>query len=103
MGKKFLLVFLAVVVGAGVGYFFGFDHGYEKAVAVVAAIDSFQKCKAAGYPIMESYPEQCKTPDGRNFVNDEAVFCTQDAKLCPDGSYVGRIAPDCEFAACPLE
>lgn len=31
----------------------------------------------------------------------ENVACTMDAKLCPDGSYVGRIAPDCEFAACP--
>jgi len=32
---------------------------------------------------------------------DEEIFCTQDAKLCPDGSYVSRIAPSCEFAACP--
>lgn len=31
----------------------------------------------------------------------EPVFCTQDAKLCPDGSYVGRVAPKCEFKACP--
>lgn len=30
-----------------------------------------------------------------------SVFCTMDAKMCPDGSYVGRIAPNCEFAACP--
>jgi uncharacterized membrane protein YgcG len=29
------------------------------------------------------------------------VACTQDAKLCPDGSSVGRVAPSCEFAACP--
>lgn len=29
------------------------------------------------------------------------VACTQDAKLCPDGSYVGRVAPNCEFATCP--
>lgn len=35
------------------------------------------------------------------FTQDEAVFCTQDAKLCPDGSYVGRTSPKCEFAACP--
>lgn len=31
---------------------------------------------------------------------DETVFCTMDAMECPDGSYVGRVAPDCEFAAC---
>lgn len=29
------------------------------------------------------------------------VACTMDAKLCPDGSSVGRIPPSCEFAACP--
>jgi hypothetical protein len=33
-------------------------------------ISSFAECAAAGYPIMESYPEQCATPDGRTFVND---------------------------------
>ncbi|OGF69022.1 hypothetical protein A3H65_01870 [Candidatus Giovannonibacteria bacterium RIFCSPLOWO2_02_FULL_45_14] len=27
--------------------------------------------------------------------------CTEEAKICPDGSYVGRIGPNCEFAACP--
>lgn len=31
----------------------------------------------------------------------EGVACTLDAKMCPDGTYVGRVAPDCEFAACP--
>lgn len=29
--------------------------------------------------------------------------CTMDAKMCPDGSYVGRQGPNCEFAACPGE
>jgi hypothetical protein len=32
----------------------------------------------------------------------EAVACTMEAKMCPDGSYVGRIGPRCEFAPCPL-
>jgi hypothetical protein len=33
--------------------------------------------------------------------NNQPTICTQEAKLCPDGSYVGRIGPKCEFAACP--
>lgn len=37
----------------------------------------------------------------RNTPNSEAVICTMDAKLCPDGSYVGRVGPNCEFALCP--
>lgn len=27
--------------------------------------------------------------------------CTMDAKICPDGSSVGRSGPNCEFTACP--
>lgn len=30
-------------------------------------ITTFQQCADAGYPIMESYPRQCRTPDGRMF------------------------------------
>lgn len=31
------------------------------------------------------------------------IQCTQEAKICPDGSSVGRTGPNCEFAACPGE
>jgi putative hemolysin len=31
----------------------------------------------------------------------DTVACTQDAKICPDGTAVGRVPPGCEFAACP--
>jgi hypothetical protein len=29
------------------------------------------------------------------------IACAMDAKLCPDGSHVGRVAPNCEFEKCP--
>jgi hypothetical protein len=32
----------------------------------------------------------------------QPVACTEEAKLCPDGSAVGRTGPQCEFSACPL-
>jgi hypothetical protein len=47
-----------------------------------------------------------------NIINWEAsvaeessdnIACTADAKLCPDGSAVGRTGPNCEFAPCPEE
>lgn len=34
-------------------------------------------------------------------LNLKPVACTLEAKLCPDGSYVGRQGPSCEFAKCP--
>lgn len=33
---------------------------------------SFEDCLAAGYPVMESMPRQCKTPDGRTFAEEIA-------------------------------
>lgn len=68
-------------------------------------IRSFQECMDAGYPIMESYPRQCN--DGnQTFVeeiweNPNPIACPDDGKICPDGSFVGREWPNCEFAACP--
>ena len=36
-----------------------------------------------------------------NLPEEEMVFCTLDVKLCPDGSYVSREPPSCEFQKCP--
>ncbi|KKP80489.1 MAG: hypothetical protein UR81_C0026G0007 [Candidatus Levybacteria bacterium GW2011_GWB1_35_5] len=48
-------------------------------------------------PIYQGSPTPTTSDSG------ETVFCTQDAKLCPDGSYVSRTEPNCEFAACPTQ
>ena len=34
---------------------------------------------------------------------ERGVICIQDVKECPDGSFVSRVAPDCNFAPCPGE
>ena len=33
-----------------------------------STIDSFEECVFAGNPVMESHPRQCKTGDGKHFV-----------------------------------
>lgn len=126
----FLLLVATLIFGAAIGYFFGFDNGYEEGrIMDDDAITSFEDCAAAGYPIMESYPERCQTPDGVTFVREVPpveetddssdpdtpvasppsrepglpVACTMDAKMCPDGTSVGRVGPNCEFAPCPGE
>ena len=35
--------------------------------------------------------------------DDGTAACTEEAKVCPDGSSVSRSGPDCEFPACPGE
>src|SRR3989344_7622585 len=197
----FVLIGIVILVGIA-GYFIIDPQVFFQKPG--EEINSFEECVAAGYPIMESYPEQCKTPDGRSFTKhmttregkfgssvtllvdeqvkfsdnlvvtlveindsrcrpevvciwagelsprfillggtiseskeirlgtvtaessteggyaitlagvtentstiivtkvDEQVACTMEAKLCSDGSYVGRTGPNCEFAKCPL-
>ena len=71
-------------------------------------VDSFSACVAAGNPVMESYPRQCRHA-GELFIepvsppvqDGEPVACTMEAQICPDGSAVGRTGPNCEFAPCP--
>ncbi|MEK6963578.1 MAG: hypothetical protein AABX70_04070 [Nanoarchaeota archaeon] len=33
-------------------------------------ITTFEQCVRAGYPVMESYPRQCNTPEGKHFVEE---------------------------------
>jgi len=35
-----------------------------------APVTTFDECAAAGNPVLESYPAQCNTPDGRHFVQE---------------------------------
>jgi tryptophan-rich sensory protein len=39
--------------------------------------------------------------DAGRLSRQSPIACTLEAKLCPDGSAVGRGGPDCEFSPCP--
>ncbi len=54
----FGVVLLAI---AGVSYFFG---------GKASAVSNFAECAKAGNPIMESYPRQCKSKEGKTFRED---------------------------------
>ena len=56
---------------------------------IIAGIIVISTVGYAAYQYFSSEPD----PD--------PIVCTSDAKVCPDGSSVGRVAPDCEFAECP--
>lgn len=57
-----LVAFFIVLMIVGLGVW-----KYQQ-TSKVAQINSFEECAQADYPILESYPEQCRTPDGRNFT-----------------------------------
>ena len=51
-------------------------------IACVDMIGSFEECVAAGYPVMESYPRQCRVPGGPTFTEQVPVMIT--AESCQD-------------------
>ena len=64
-------------------------------------INSFASCKDAGYPVLESYPEQCMTPDGRNFTNTPAapkeITITGEMVCLPHRNTSGPQTLECAF------
>lgn len=72
-------------------------------VLIVIAISLYSSSKKANQIKNEQNTagqnEAVKQPTTTSTGSKNA--CAQDAKLCPDGSYVGRTGPKCEFAKCP--
>ena len=59
MIKKLIIGILVLIVGV---YAYNYFTNKEERVDIdkqAATINSFEECKAAGFAIMESYPEQC--------------------------------------------
>lgn len=55
----FIIVSLAIIGGV---------YLLNSVPADSTGITNYEECAAAGFPILETYPEQCKTLDGRTFV-----------------------------------
>lgn len=64
-----LIILLLILVG-GIGVAaYAFTRPPSPA-AIEPTVLSFLDCEAAGYPVMESYPRQCRTPDGRLYAEE---------------------------------
>lgn len=71
MKLKLLILGMAVVILLGTGL--ALLKILDKSTAQTKIINSFEECMKAGYPILESFPRQCRTPDGRTFVSQEDI------------------------------
>lgn len=68
-------------------------HNFSKQYTVLAALIVIG---IAGYAFILLRPAR---EDGAT----SPIACTEEAKICSDGSAVGRTGPLCEFASCPKE
>lgn len=71
-----LVMFLLLGIAAASGYFIFYQSQHQ-----LKFINTFEDCQNAGYPVGESYPAQCWTPDGKRFV--EELSEEEKKKLIP--------------------
>lgn len=62
--KKLLFIIL-LISGITVSYFL-----LKSDSASFLTVKDFVSCEAAGFPIMESYPRQCRTPEGTTYTEE---------------------------------
>jgi hypothetical protein len=65
MLKSILFVLGLLATGA-------FIFGCTKVESTVNAT-SFEECVKAGYPVLESHPRQCRTPEGKSFAEESCM------------------------------
>jgi len=73
-----IYLLIVLVVAGGAFWFYVWQKG-GFLPALPTPIVTFEQCVAAGNPIMESFPERCRTQDGALFVNWQGAgqFCVQ--------------------------
>ncbi len=59
---------LGIIIGVGLTYFAFYFSLEQKSISLKEEINSFEECVSKGYSVLESFPRQCKTPDGRVFT-----------------------------------
>ncbi len=93
--NKSILAVVLVAILAIVGYYVWYEP-QRRASSLETAPGPTASATIPASPLPTPFPSATAlSPSG------EPVFCTQDAMECPDGSFVGRVGPNCEFAPCP--
>ncbi len=60
---EIVLMVAAVILAVATGWFW-----YQYTQTNIQKLSSFEECAAAGYPVMETHPRQCRTPNGTLFT-----------------------------------
>lgn len=79
-----IIAILVVVVGLGIAWYF-LSESWSALTDTVTDNDqarteprSFEECEKAGYPVEESYPRRCRTPQGQTFTEEIIVDATYE-------------------------
>lgn len=68
MKKIIISVLIIILIGFLSFIYYIWTHRFEEE-PFVGRVTNFEEC-GKYYPVLESYPRQCKTPEGKTFVED---------------------------------
>lgn len=85
--SRIIMAVAVFILLTGAIYYFEYFRLQKVDKSEQSKINSFEACALAGNPIMESYPEQCRTADGRTFARP--LSAEEQAKLTPPAESAG--------------
>lgn len=89
-------VLLGLCIGVGIAFLLACEQQWCQ-FAKQAQVTSFEECVVQGNPVMESYPRQCRTYDGKLFVeeipdeHDEAGSINVMVTSPKENQFVGKV------------
>ena len=95
--NNFLITLLSTLLLISVFIAGFFAYQTQHLVVELNKVKNVATTMPSATPSSESTALPSNTPESTS----SSVACTMEAKICPDGSAVGRSGPKCEFAACP--
>lgn len=100
MNNQKILISIVVLIILAILMFWAYKSQNNISDNQALSITNFEECKQAGYPIMESYPEQCRTTSGELFVQviNDSNFNIDNSLIRLDAGYVSghvTIGPNC--------
>lgn len=88
MNKKFIFIVMVIVILVIVA----FSLAYLINQKSISKVTNFEQCARLGFPIMESYPRQCRA-GGKTFIEDINVNKPVNANK-------NTISPECKISGC---
>jgi len=88
MNKKIAIIAIIIIILVAAAFFFAYLINRKS----VGKVNDFEQCAKLGFPIMESYPRQCRAGD-KIFVED--INANK-----PANNNKNIALPDCKIAGC---
>lgn len=80
MQKRVMLFLIPLCLLISVIGVYSFSLSNQK----IAAVTSYETCVKAGFPTTATYPETCKTPEGKSFINTQGNISKYSGEIILD-------------------